>query len=293
MDDRAPAVVLRVPQPVASADDWPPQAPCARLIAPAHWQAIDCISDLHLDPRHPRTLAALSHYLAHTPADAVLVLGDLFEAWVGDDMRQQPFEARCVDALSMIAQRAWVGILVGNRDFLMGEGLMNACGAQALPDPFVLEAFGARRLLTHGDAWCLDDAPYLAFRQQVRQPAWQQAFLGQPLDARLATARQMREASEARKAEHQGDATQWADVTPSRAVAWLQHAGCTELVHGHTHKPGRSALDAHHAREVLSDWDLDDTRAPRAEVLRLTARGVQRLGLMDACASEGATTASR
>lgn len=290
MDSGAPAGVLRVPQPAACAADWPLQAPCGNLTAPADWRAIDCISDLHLDPRHPKTLAALTHYLAHTPADAVLILGDLFEAWVGDDMRHQPFEARCIDSLARAAQHAWVGVLVGNRDFLMGEGLMDACGAHALPDPVVLDAFGMRRLLTHGDAWCLTDTPYLAFRAQVRQPAWQQAFLSQPLDARLATARQMRQASAAHKAEHRDDPAQWADVDAERAVAWLRHAGCAELVHGHTHQPGRSALDAHHWREVLSDWDLDCPSGPRGEVLRLTRSGITRLSLAQASGEDSAAT---
>lgn len=278
---------LRVPCPVADAGQWPIADHCAELTAPAHWQTIELISDLHLDPSHPQTAQAFVRYAAATRADAVLILGDLFEAWVGDDMRCQPFEAEMVAALRQLGQRCWLGIMVGNRDFLMGPELMAACHAHALPDPMVLNAFGLRRLITHGDAWCLDDQPYLAFRQQVRQAGWQNAFLQQPLEQRLATARHMRQASEARKRE-QSSPTEWADVDAGRALAWLAATHCQELIHGHTHRPGRSPLhdaDATKAhtvrpgryREVLSDWDVDAEHTPRAEVVRLSAEGLTRL----------------
>jgi UDP-2,3-diacylglucosamine hydrolase len=292
MVEGAPAM-LRVPQPAAEAADWPVTAQVSSLMAAPDWQTIDLVSDLHLDPAHPRTARAFFDYVTRTTADAVLILGDLFEAWVGDDMRHQAFEAQCVEALRQASERRWLGIMVGNRDFLMGAALMSASGAHALPDPFVLTAFGQRHLITHGDAWCLDDAPYLAFRKQVRQSNWQRAFLAQGLDARLATARQMRQASEARKAESTAPET-WADVDPARAVAWLHAAEASQLIHGHTHRPGRSRLDDARLglpsplfREVLSDWDLDDTRAPRAEVLRLNARGVHRLQPATATATKG------
>lgn len=277
---------LRVPHPVADAGQWPITTHCAELTAPAQWQTIELISDLHLDPSHPQTAQSFLRYADTTCADAVLILGDLFEAWVGDDMRHQAFEAEMVGALRRLGQRCWLGIMVGNRDFLMGQELMADCHAHALPDPLVLNAFGLRRLITHGDAWCLDDQPYLAFRQQVRQPAWQTAFLQQPLEQRLATARHMRQASEARKRE-QNSPAEWADVDPARALAWLQATECQELIHGHTHRPGRSPLRPAHDRtssssttahrEVLSDWDADQAASPRAEVLRLSPAGLTRL----------------
>ena len=219
MGEGTPAL-LRVPQPAADAADWPIAAEAATLVAPSSWRAIDLVSDLHLEPSHPKTAQAFFDYLAQTRADAVLLLGDVFEAWVGDDMRQQAFEARCVEALRQASQRCWLGIMVGNRDFLMGPELMAACGAHALPDPLILTAFGQRHLITHGDAWCLEDTSYLAFRAQVRHTGWQHAFLSRPLSERLETARQMRAASEARKSASPSPET-WADMDANRALAWL------------------------------------------------------------------------
>jgi UDP-2,3-diacylglucosamine hydrolase len=270
-----PAEVNNAPAP-----DTPPSWRCARFEAPATWQCIDFISDLHLDASHPRTQAALLEYLARTPASALIILGDLFEAWVGDDMRHQAFEATCTAALAEAGQRLWLGLMVGNRDFLMGPELIQACHAHALSDPMVLTAFGTSHLLTHGDAWCLADTDYLAFRQQVRSQAWQSAFLARSLDERLHIARGLREASEAHK--QQQPPVTWADVDPAYAAQWLNATGARSLIHGHTHRPTSETFALSDAqRHVLSDWDLDGS-APRAEVLRLSHQGVQRLSLKQA-----------
>jgi UDP-2,3-diacylglucosamine hydrolase len=270
-----PAEVTNAPSP-----DTPPSWRCARFEAPTTWQCIDFISDLHLDAGHPRTQAALLEYLAGTPASALLILGDLFEAWVGDDMRHQAFEASCTAALAEAGQRLWLGIMAGNRDFLMGPELVQACHAHALSDPMVLTAFGSSHLLTHGDAWCLADTDYLTFRQQVRSQSWQQDFLARPLDERLHIARGLREGSEERK-QHQPPVT-WADVDPSHAAQWLQATGTRSLIHGHTHRPASQPFALPDAqRHVLSDWDLDGA-TPRAEVLRLSQQGVRRLSLVQA-----------
>jgi UDP-2,3-diacylglucosamine hydrolase len=259
------------------------------LIAPPSWRCIDFISDLHLHEGLPRTTEALSSYLRSTPADAVLILGDLFEAWVGDDMRQQPYEAHCTHLLNQAAQRLYLGIMVGNRDFLLGQAMLSACHAHPLGDPTLLDAWGERLLLVHGDALCLADQAYLRFRSQVRQPAWQTAFLANPLDARLAQARQMRDASQAHQ---QGKVPQdWADVDEAAAARWMQAADAPTLIHGHTHRPQTSPFGGAHqlpsgqtrprVRHVLSDWDLDHGPA-RAEVLRLRPEGIRRLSLADA-----------
>jgi UDP-2,3-diacylglucosamine hydrolase len=254
----------------------PPAWRCDCFEAPTSWRQIDFISDLHLDVQHPRTTQAFKDYLASTTADAVIILGDLFEAWVGDDMRSLPFEAGMVEAMALTGQRLWLGIMVGNRDFLMGSALMAACHARLLHDPFVLSAFGKRHLLTHGDAWCLADHDYQQFRAMVRQDAWQQAFLAKPLAARLDIARQMREASEARKAKGQSET--WADVDEPCAIEHLSRLRCEQLIHGHTHRPGSVGMGADGAtRHVLSDWDLDSTPG-RAEVFELTAEGTRRVG---------------
>jgi len=247
------------------------------LNAPPSWQCIDFVSDLHLHAGLPRTAQALADYLRNTPADAVLILGDLFEAWVGDDMRHTGFEADCTAFLTEAGKRLHLGLMVGNRDFLLGRDMIQACHAHALPDPTLLHAFGQNVLLTHGDAMCLADTSYLRFRAQVREPAWRDAFLTKPLTDRLAVARQMREAS----ASHQHQQTQdnWADVDEVAAGAAMASAKSTDLVHGHTHRPQSAPFGIKGGtRHVLSDWDLDGDH-PRAEVLRLSAQGFERLPL--------------
>jgi len=244
------------------------------LNAPPSWRCIDFISDIHLHDGLPRTTAALQRYLSATPADAIFVLGDLFEAWLGDDMRTEPHEAGCLRMLRQAGQEHELFIMVGNRDFLLGHAFLADCGATALPDPTVLTAFGQRALLIHGDELCLADTDYLRFRTQVRQPAWQQAFLAQPLSSRLAQARQMRAASQQHQ-QTQAATTGYADVDEACARDWLQAAQATLLIHGHTHRPASEAF-AGGTRHVLSDWDIDHG-APRAQVLRWKAEGFQRI----------------
>lgn len=253
-----------------------PDFPGAHLLqAPPSWRCIDFISDIHLHEGLPNTTATLERFLSETPADALFILGDLFEAWVGDDMRNEPHEARCLGMLREFASSRWLGIMVGNRDFLLGDAFMQACGAHALPDPTTLSAFGHRALLIHGDELCLADTRYLAFRAQVRQTSWQQAFLAKPLAARLEQARQMRAASQAH--QQADEQALCADVDEKTAGRWLNAAGCDLLIHGHTHRPGTQPFGGH-VRHVLSDWDLDHGHR-RAEVLRWQAAGLQRLSL--------------
>ncbi|MDP1656851.1 MAG: UDP-2,3-diacylglucosamine diphosphatase [Hylemonella sp.] len=241
----------------------------AELTAPAAWQVVDFISDLHLQASEPATVQAWAHYMAHTRADAVFILGDLFEVWVGDDGPastdvESRFEAHCVHLLHTTAQRRAVFLMHGNRDFLLGDAFAQAAGLHLLADPTVL-TFGAQRwLLSHGDALCLDDTDYLQFRAQVRSPEWQQAFLAKPLSERRAIARGLRTESEARKRS----GAVYADVDATAAAGWLHAAQARELIHGHTHKPADHAFGDGLRRRVLSDWDAAAT-PPRAEVLRL------------------------
>ena len=240
--------------------------------APPHWQAVDFISDLHLSEAMPRTFDAWAAHLLHTRADAVFILGDLFEVWLGDDARACAFERRCVDVLAEAARHRVVAMMVGNRDFLLGAAALQACGMTGLPDPTVLAAWGRRTLLSHGDALCLGDRPYQAFRREVRSSAWQAAFLARPLADRVRLAAEMRSASAARQ-RFDGDAR--ADVDSIEAVRWMRAVAAGELVHGHTHRPGSNLLAPGFTRHVLSDWDLDSAR--RAEVLRLRRDGCQRI----------------
>jgi UDP-2,3-diacylglucosamine hydrolase len=255
----------------------------AQWRAPAHWQAVDCISDLHLQAGDPATFDAWRAWLARPVgerADALLILGDLFEVWVGDDALQgegpdAAFWRACAQALREHAQHTPTYFMVGNRDFLLGPAGLQACGMQVLNDPTVLDFAGQRWLFSHGDALCLADTDYQRFRIQVRSPEWQQAFLAQPLAQREATARELRRQSEARKQASGGDPSLWADVDTSAACQWLRAAGATTLVHGHTHRPAEHDLGDGLRRVVLSDWDLAAPK-PRAEVLRISAQGLQR-----------------
>ncbi len=242
--------------------------------APTAWACIDFISDLHLAADTPHTFQAFAAYLRRTRADAVFILGDLFEVWVGDDARHEGFEAICADVLSDAATHKTVGFMAGNRDFLVGADLVKACGMMALADPTVLCAFGERLLLTHGDALCLSDVTYQEFRVQVRSAAWRNSFLARPLPERRRLAREIRAESERRKVNAAREA--WSDVDTAAAVGWLHEAGAPTLIHGHTHRPGSDALAPGFNRHVLSDWDLDHPPL-RAEVLRWQRGALTRL----------------
>lgn len=244
------------------------------VTAPGHWQQVDLLSDLHLGPDTPGTLARLEQHLADTPAQAVLLLGDIFEVWVGDDARGEPFEARVVAMLRTASQRLALYFLPGNRDFLVSDAMCSACGMTALPDPTVLDAFGHRWLLVHGDAQCLADTAYQAFRQQVRSAAWQADLLARPLAERQALGRQMRAGSRAAQAA-QLMAT---DLDSEACRHLLREADAPTLIHGHTHRPAVHDLGQGLQRVVLSDWDFDTT-PPRGDVIRLSASGWQRLAL--------------
>jgi UDP-2,3-diacylglucosamine hydrolase len=247
--------------------------------APSSWGTIDFISDLHLWARGPRTFEAWSAYLHATPADAVFILGDLFEVWVGDDVRRQPFEAACFDVMKAAASSRYVAAMHGNRDFLLGAEALAEVGVTLLHDPTVLTAFGRRTLLTHGDELCLADVDYQRYRVTVRNPAFQAQFLARPLDERLAFVRKLRDDSDARK-RAQPAVEDWVDLDLPSLLDWMTRASTPDVVHGHTHQPADETLAPGHIRRVLSDWDLDTAKIPRAEVLRLTAGGFERLSLL-------------
>jgi UDP-2,3-diacylglucosamine hydrolase len=243
------------------------------LLAPPGWRAIDFISDLHLQAAEPANFEAWRGYLASTPADAVFILGDLFETWVGDDSALEPgFAADCAAVLQAAARQRPVFFMHGNRDFLVGDALMQSCGTTLLRDPTVLGFAGARWLLTHGDALCLGDTEYLQFRAQVRQPQWQHDFLALPLAKRRKIARGLRAQSEAAQRSIQV----YADVDRHAALQWLEAADAAVMIHGHTHRPADHVLDERHRRIVLSDWDAA-AKPPRRQVLRLSAAGAQRM----------------
>jgi UDP-2,3-diacylglucosamine hydrolase len=247
----------------------------AELNAPPDWRTADFISDLHLHESEPATFEAWRTWMSAATADAVFILGDLFEVWVGDDAASDGFEASCAAVLRDVAARRPVFFMHGNRDFLVGRQFLADLGVTLLDDPTVLVFAGARWLLSHGDMLCLADVDYLKFREQVRGSVWQEAFLSKPLGERRTIARALRAQSETRK----HSALAYADVDDAAVRDWLKSSGAGTLIHGHTHRPADHLLGDGFGRVVLSDWDLAAV-PPRAQVLRLTAGGLKRLPLV-------------
>jgi UDP-2,3-diacylglucosamine hydrolase len=249
----------------------------AELNAPPAWRTLEFISDLHLQAADPATFEAWRGYMGSCSADALFILGDLFEVWIGDDLLEQPgFAADCAAVLQATARRLPVFLMHGNRDFLMSGGLMRNCGATLLEDPTVLTFAGRRWLLTHGDALCVSDTKYMQFRAVVRSPAWQSDFLSKTLVERQAMGRQARAESEARRGE--GTAPDYGVVDDALARAWLDAADAVTMIHGHTHQPREHDLGGGRERVVLTDWDLQAS-PPRREVLRVNAGGYARVAL--------------
>ena len=254
------------------------QTPICELVAPPSWRSVELISDLHLQPQLPHTWRSWAHYLRASTADAIFILGDLFEAWVGDDALDEAgsFEAQCADILRTASSLRSIFFMHGNRDFLIGPLFAQRSGTELLPDPFCLSFGGQRWLMSHGDALCLDDTDYQHFKLVARSKEWQQEILSQPLAQRRELAGCIRSESEARKMRE----VITADVDGDAALLWLQTAQAPTLIHGHTHRPAMHALDAAHQRWVLSDWDTD-MHPERAEVLRIDAAGIRRIALAD------------
>ncbi len=249
----------------------------AELQAPGGWAAIEFISDLHLQAEEPATFEAWRSYMASTRANAVFILGDLFEVWVGDDSLKQPgFASDCAAVIHAATRHVPVFVMHGNRDFLLGDGLLRSCGVTLLSDPTVLGFAGQRWLLTHGDALCTGDANYMRFREQVRSAQWQEEFLARPLGERQAIGREMRAQSEARKRDL--GQVDYGQVDDASVLAWLDATDSRVMIHGHTHLPHDHAVEGGRMRIVLSDWDAQ-AAPPRLEVLRLTATGAQRAKL--------------
>ncbi len=214
------------------------------------------ISDLHLQESHPRTAAAFFRFLAEHAAAVreLYLLGDLFEYWAGDDDLDTPFHQSVIRAIRAVSD-AGVAVywIAGNRDFLVGPRFAEAAGLTLLAEPHVAYIAGRRIALVHGDAECTDDLAYMAFRAQVRDPAWQRQFLALPLAQRKGIIAGLREGS---REAHGTKTMEIMDVTPAAVDALHAATGADILIHGHTHRPA-----LHRAgkllRYVLPDWELD------------------------------------
>lgn len=214
------------------------------------------VSDLHLSPDTPHTVAAFFSFLQHeaTRASYVYLLGDLFEYWPGDDDIESTLPQQICNELKRIAdlgtQLFWIS---GNRDFLVGPAFAAAAGLTLLSEPHIAELGEQKILLVHGDAQCTDDTAYMAFRSQVRNPEWQAAFLARPLAERKGIIAGMREGSRAAQKEKSMEIM---DVNAEQIAELFKSHHVQLLIHGHTHRPGIHAT-AEGMRYVLPDWDCE------------------------------------
>lgn len=240
------------------------------------------VSDLHLDPAWPQITERFLRFLAGPAreAEALFILGDLFEAWIGDD-DDEPHHRSVIEALAALTGSGVPCSLAhGNRDFLLGNDFAAKSGCQLLDDPSTIELYGTPTLLTHGDIFCTDDARYLEVRALLRSPGWQEDFLAKPLAERRKIAAELREQSETVK---RVTADELMDVNPDAVATAMREHGATRLIHGHTHRPANhrlslatpaGVLDVE--RIVLADWT-----ASYGEALRVDASGTSRMPLSD------------
>jgi len=215
------------------------------------------ISDLHLRGEQPQLLQHFEYFIDHIArdAEAIYILGDLFEVWLGDDMVLPDYQPALAAIKRVTARHIPVFVMYGNRDFLMREGFCRDSGAQLLTEPAHITVTGQPALLMHGDVLCTDDVRYQQFRAMVRNPQFQSQFLAKPPEERLAIVREYRQMS---KSEMRYKSDDIMDVNPAAVAQVFQEHAVTRLIHGHTHRP---AVHEFHVngksvqRIVLGDWE--------------------------------------
>ena len=215
------------------------------------------ISDLHLEPQRPDITQAFLDFLKNTApqAEALYILGDFFNVWIGDDNRTELSQLVSSALKNLSLQGTSIYLMHGNRDFLMGQAFAVECSAQLISEPYLLESHGQQFLLLHGDSLCTLDQDYMQFRSMVRQSQWQQQFLANSLKERQAYADQARAQS---KDKNSNKAQDIMDVTPAEVEKIMQAHKVTTLIHGHTHRPAVHEFDLNGdtaKRVVLGDWD--------------------------------------
>lgn len=246
------------------------------------------VADMHLSHDTPEINQGFHDYLAHTAqgADALYILGDLFDAWIGDDLLDTPHPLGAIarEVTQQLHRLSSDGTAIyfihGNRDFLLGQRFIDACQATLLSEVEQIELQGMPAIILHGDSLCTQDEAYMAFRQQSRDPEWQAQILAMPLEQRLELASSLRMQSGDANAK-KADAIM--DVTHDEVVALMEKHGVTTMIHGHTHRPKVHDLtveDVPAKRFVLGDWDArhgwdivvekSDHTAPRLRQFPLT-----------------------
>jgi UDP-2,3-diacylglucosamine hydrolase len=214
------------------------------------------ISDLHLDDTAPSAVDSFVRVVgaAAGSVERLYILGDLFEAWIGDDDTGEPGRAVATALHAAHLAGTTIGLQHGNRDFLLGTDFCRRAGAELLPDPHVIDLYGCAVLITHGDRLCTDDTDYLAFREQVRSEQWQRHFMAQDLASRRDYAAQARTASRASQA---GKDPHILDANQNAIEAEMRAAGVRFMIHGHTHRPAIHRFEVEgdaYTRVVLGDW---------------------------------------
>lgn len=229
------------------------------------------ISDLHLSAHEPATVARFLQFLEGPAkqADRLTILGDLFDYWAGDDDLADAFNVRITAALRQLADHGVsIDLMVGNRDFLIGEDFAAAAGITLLLDPTIRHIGGVKTLLTHGDMLCTDDADYQRFRAHVRSPEWQMQFLARPLTERKREIETLRARSETEKRIKPPAIM---DVNEQAVMATLQTHGAQALIHGHTHQQGSHIHQVDN--QICQRWVLGDWHPHHGSALRYTTAG--------------------
>ena len=229
------------------------------------------ISDLHLSQHNPETTRIFLDFLGGMArsADHLYILGDLFEAWPGDDCLDDPdekFHADIVRGLfSLRASGTKLSVMHGNRDFLLGDQFATRSGATLIPDPYILSDASWQFVLSHGDMLCTDDLDYQAFRKITRACHWRTDFLNKPLQERKLIASALRQKSEDTKREKMRNASCTFDLNPRDTDDFLRQHGYATFIHGHTHRP----MTHHHTVDgiLVERWVLSDWHDDRGEVL--------------------------
>ncbi|WP_067869486.1 UDP-2,3-diacylglucosamine diphosphatase [Neptuniibacter marinus] len=215
------------------------------------------ISDIHLKPERPDLSRAFSYFLSHIAqgADALYLLGDIFDAWIGDDAPVPGIEPLVSQLKQLSDSGCKIYFQHGNRDFLVGKVFTNSIGAELLPEQIVHSLPIGNALILHGDQLCTDDQEYMQFRAMVRNPAWQHEILSKPIAERIALAKQLRATSKERTAEKDEYIT---DVNADEVNKQLNEAHVKLMIHGHTHRPAihKLTIEGNEAtRIVLGDWE--------------------------------------
>jgi len=214
------------------------------------------ISDLHLSGERPEIISTFLRFLDEqaSEADALYILGDLFELWIGDDAIPDTMDPVIKKLAELTSAGLPVFIMRGNRDFLLNKQFEKLTGCSLLDDSAVIDLYGTPTLLLHGDTLCIDDVDYQAFRSMVRDPDWQASFLSKSVEERLTIGHQAREESKARTKEKPEDIM---DVNKNEVKNTFRAHQVLQMIHGHTHRPAIHNLsidDQPAKRIVLGDW---------------------------------------